>query len=69
MPSQNYTVSICEGQRIRINVCEGQVNVSHEERGISGYWKVIDGGHFGPISRDTAEQLAQTMLHGLRSGF
>lgn len=69
MPSLNYITRITNTQRIRVNVCEGQVNVTHEETAGRGRWQGINGGHIGPLTRQQAEELAQSILTGLRVGF
>ena len=69
MPSLNYTSKITDTRRIRVNVCEGQVNITHEESSGGGRWHGINGGHIGPLSREHAESLAQTILTGLKGGF
>ena len=68
MPSLNYTTRIHNTERIRVNVCEGQVHISREE--FTGrMWKGVAGEHIGPLSREHAEQLAQSILAGLKAGY
>lgn len=69
MPSLNYTTRITDTRRIRVNVCEGDVHITHEETSGGGRWYGINGGHIGPLSRAKAAELAQSILTGLRKGF
>ena len=69
MPSLNYPVKIRDDERVRINVCEGSVHLTHEERDSRGRWHGINGGHIGPLSRKQAEELSDAIKRGLANGF
>lgn len=69
MPSLNHIVPISATRRIRVNVCEGEVHAQEEDRSGRGMWVAVAGRCIGPISREHAEALANTILTGLKAGY
>lgn len=67
MPSINYCLDINLMRRIRVNVCEGQVNITEETRDDRGLFRST-GSRFS-LNRDQAKALADKIYEGLNGNF
>lgn len=66
MPSMSYTVAISAQRRVRVNVCEGEVNVT-EEHYDGSKWTAAARGI--SMDRGQAKRLAETITAGLKNGY